>query len=184
MCAAKGGMRNICLVLQPKRRSNRSSTSLRVTVRHRSCMADARGQTNEESCVTIMRHHLARAKIRDAVIACAALVLAAPGCTDDDKNAACSWLSAPASFVEAPIAPGCTAEPAGQRCDTSTGVCTDVCPPGQFRLTCIEAYDPRFSNPEEAVQDPVTGGRKSSCTAVVMDGGAPRTRAEYCCQCE
>jgi len=180
----QGGMRNICLVVQPKRRSNRSSTTLRATVRHRACMANARGQTDEESCVTIMRHHPARAKIRDVVIACAALVLAVPGCTDDDKNAACSWLFAPASFVEAPIAPGCTAEPSGQRCDASTGVCTDVCPPGQYRLTCLEAEDPRFSNPEEGAQDPVTGGRRSSCTAIGKDGGATGPRAEYCCQCE
>ena len=59
----------------------------------------------------------------------------------------------------------------GQRCNTSNGLCTDICPTGQYRLTCIEAEIPRFSNPEEAVRDPVIGGRKSSCTAVAMDGG-------------
>jgi hypothetical protein len=64
-----------------------------------------------------------------------------------------------------------------------TDSCTDVCPAGQYRLTCLEAETPRFSNPEEAVRDPVVGGRKSICTPIVTDGGAPSSRAEYCCQC-
>jgi hypothetical protein len=129
----------------------------------------------------IYRH--ARVKIRSAVIACAALVLSTPDC-GDNEDAACSWLFAPASFVEEPIAPGCTAEPSGQRCDPNTGLCTDVCPPGQYRLTCREAETPGLSNAEETVQDPIIGGRKGDCTAIGVDGGASATRAEYCCRCE
>jgi hypothetical protein len=153
-------------------------------MRHPTCMGMSADPTGEESYVTIMEYRLGSAKIRSVVITCAALVLAASSCTDDDKDAACSWLSAPASFVEAPIAPGCTAEPAGQRCDPSSGVCSDVCPPGQYHLTCAVAESPRYSTPEEAIRDPVIGGRKSGCTALGVDAGASRTRAEYCCQCE
>ena len=181
----QGGGATFAFVVQRMGHSNRSSTFVRVRVhvRHPSCMADARRQTGGERLHDIMMYRLARAKIRAAVVMCGVCALGGPGCTDDDENAACSWLSAPTSFVEAPMAPGCTAEPAGHRCNPANGLCTDICPAGQYRLTCLETEAPRFSNPEDTVRDPITGGRMASWTAVPTDGGAISTRAEYCCQC-
>ena len=111
------------------------------------------------------------------------LVVAAPGCTDEDENAACSWLFAPASFVDAGE-PGCTAEPAGERCDPSTGLCQKVCQPGEYRLTCLRGETSRFAIPEESLRDPVViADRHVTCSPIRADDDGARPKTEYCCQC-
>jgi hypothetical protein len=106
------------------------------------------------------------------------------GCTDESTHGACSWLFAPPSFVDAGQ-PGCTAEPAGQRCDASTGLCQGVCKQGEYLLTCRKSEVSAFAIPEETLEDPVVNaGRGIKCSAVEVRGGDSRSVTEYCCQCD
>ena len=103
-------------------------------------------------------------------------------CSDDSENGACAWLFAPATFVDAGQ-PGCSAEPAGQRCDPSTGRCEAVCGSDEYLLTCQRGPETRRAIAEEALQDPVvSGGRAVACTPVVTAGASPEQTA-YCCRC-
>lgn len=123
------------------------------------------------------QHRIARAFAAGIV---SMLVLASNGCANE--NEACAWLFAPASFVDAGQ-PGCTAEPAGETCDRSSGRCENICEPLEYLLTCrtVVVSGPAISLAE--LED-----------SVVVSGGEPRCRAArasktspsettYCCQC-
>jgi hypothetical protein len=113
-----------------------------------------------------------------------AFVLLAVGCADEGEDGACSWLFAPASFVDAGQ-PGCTTEPAGERCDPSSGRCQNVCHSGEYLLTCFAGEVSRLAIPEEALQDPVVNaGRPVTCRPMQAGGEGNRANTEYCCQCE
>jgi hypothetical protein len=134
-----------------------------------------------------MSHYIVRSPTWFPLIAAAAslgLALVAVGCTDESTHGACSWLFAPPSFVDAGQS-GCIAEPAGQRCDASTGRCQGVCEEGEYLLTCQESEVSGFAIPEETLEDPVvSAGRGIKCSAVTGRTDGSRTATEYCCQCE
>jgi hypothetical protein len=107
----------------------------------------------------------------------------AVGCADESAHGTCSWLFAPASFVDAGQ-PGCTAEPAGEICDPDTGRCQNVCRPGEYLLTCLKSEVSTLAIPEETLQDPVVNaGRGIKCSAPEVRDGS-RSATKYCCQCE
>lgn len=113
-------------------------------------------------------------------LALAALCFACVG--GDDK--ACDWLFAPKSFADADT-PGCTAEPAGYRCDPSTGRCAELCAAGEYVLTCRSVQVSGLASDEESASDPViTADRLRACSPMPqgVDGGSGR--ATYCCRCE
>jgi hypothetical protein len=103
------------------------------------------------------------------------------GCSTEDG--ACAWLFAPTSFVDAGQ-PGCTAEPAGQTCDASTGRCRSICEPEQYLMTCRTVVVSGVVIPVEALQDPIVGsGNELKCTPVQLSGAASRNETAFCCQC-
>ena len=112
-----------------------------------------------------------------------AIAFLAVGCADEGENGSCSWLFAPASFVDAGQ-PGCTAEPSGERCDPSNGRCENVCQSGEYLLTCFTSEISRSAIPEEALQDPVVNsGRAAACRPIQRRGEGNREN-DYCCRCE
>jgi hypothetical protein len=77
------------------------------------------------------------------------------------------------------------AEPAGERCDASTGRCQSLCPAGEYLLTCTKGEASRLAIPEEALQDPVVVvGRPIACTVLETGDDPARNRTAYCCRCE
>jgi hypothetical protein len=128
--------------------------------------------------------HAIRSKPRRFIVLFTSFgTLALGGCSEDDEGAACSWLFGPTSFVDAGE-PGCAAEPAGNLCDPSTGRCHEVCPPGEYLLTCTRHDVPRSAIPEETLDSPVVvSGERVVCNAVPKDALAGE-RSAYCCQCD
>jgi hypothetical protein len=129
-------------------------------------------------------HRLARIVAVAAVSLAAllpALALTSAGC--GDENEACAWLLAPPSFVDAGQ-PGCTAQPAGQSCDSSTGRCQDICQPNEYLLTCRSSPVSGPAMPVEALFDPVIVSRdRIKCNPVELPGQLSRNETNFCCQC-
>jgi hypothetical protein len=153
----------------------------RVPHRHHSCIDQPR---KGEKATPVMRARFAPCFLRGgaravALYAMSTLLPASVGC--DTEDAACSWLFAPESFVDAARA-GCTVEPAGQTCDRSKGLCVNICGPNEYLLTCRTEVDAGATS-IEAPQDPIVGaGDRVKCTHVQLSS-APPNEATFCCQC-
>jgi hypothetical protein len=109
------------------------------------------------------------------------LVLVSNGCGND--NEACSWLFAPPSFVDAGQ-PGCTAEPAGETCDRSSGLCENICQPMEYLLTCRTVVVSGPAIPLAELEDSVVvSGGAPHCRQARPSGEASPSETTYCCQC-
>jgi hypothetical protein len=109
------------------------------------------------------------------------LVLALEAC--GNENEACSWLFAPASFVDAGQ-PGCTAEPAGETCDRSSGLCQNVCQPSEYLLTCRTVVVSGPAIPLAELEDSVVvSGGERRCRQAPRSGETSPSETAYCCAC-
>jgi hypothetical protein len=123
-------------------------------------------------------HHVTRALVAAMV---SMIAVAANGC--GNENEACSWLFAPASFVDAGQ-PGCTAAPAGETCDRSSGRCQNICKPLEYLLTCRPAVVSGPAIPQAELEDPVVvSGGEPRCRQVPASGEKTPSETTYCCQC-
>jgi len=108
------------------------------------------------------------------------LALVWGGC--GDANQACGWLLAPPSFVDAGHS-GCTAEPAGQTCDASTGRCGNICEPTEYLLTCRTVTVSGASIPVEALDPIAVSKDRVKCRPVQLPGNGRPSEITFCCQC-
>jgi hypothetical protein len=105
-------------------------------------------------------------------------------CADESDYAACAWLFAPPSFVDAGD-PGCTAEPAGQSCDASSGRCQNVCATGEYLLICRPTVVTQHAIPAEALPGPVLDPEHDlQCNPIRSSDDVSQKKATYCCRCE
>jgi hypothetical protein len=112
------------------------------------------------------------------------MLVLALGCAGKSENGACSWLSAPSSFVDAGHQE-CTAKPAGQICNKSTGSCLSVCQPSEYLLTCRTTNVSHLAITKDALEGPIIDSDHSAiCSPVEMVLEEPRDETAYCCPCE